>query len=114
MQGHLPDFDTLKELAENDPEALEALRQQHIERAIAQCPADLRRRLQGLQFQIDAKRQLSANPMQSCIEISRMMHESFENLRKTLNQHLNGELEMPTPSESSAQILSFQSPAAAR
>ncbi len=80
----LPDFDTLKNLASEDPAAFEALRLQHIEALLASAPAPMQNRLRGLQFQIDANRQLSKSPLGSCIRISRMMHESFASLREAL------------------------------
>ena len=80
----LPDFDTLKHLAADNPDAFEALRQQHIDALIASAPATMQQRLRGLQFQIDAQRRLAKNPMGSCIRISRMMHDSFARLREAI------------------------------
>ncbi len=80
----LPDFDTLKNLAVDDPEGFEALRRQHVEALINSAPAAMQQRLRGLQFQIDAQRQVSKSPMGSCIRMSRMMHESFGRLREAL------------------------------
>ena len=113
MQGQLPDFDTLVLLAKEDPEAFEQLREEQVNRVIQQSPDHLRRRLQGLQFQVDAKRQIATTPMQTCVEISRMMHESFEDLRCVLNQHIYGEPILEEASDQTAQILSFKSPAVA-
>lgn len=83
-------FDTLMDMAKNNPEQLEAYRQQEIEKIINAAPESYRRRLRGLQFQIDANRQLHAHsPMGSCIKISEMMHQSFNELRFYLNQLSN-------------------------
>jgi hypothetical protein len=83
----LPNFDSLVTLANEDPEALESLRQKHVERLINNAPVQFQQRLRGIQFQIDAHRQLhSHSPMGSCIKISQLMHESFAELRGWLNQ----------------------------
>ncbi len=85
MSLELPDFDTLKELADKDPEALEALRQKHINSLIENAPQQHQQRLKGLQFQIDAQRKIHNTPLGACIKISQMMHESFHEMRALLN-----------------------------
>ncbi len=82
----LPEFDELMRLAKEDPEALERLRQEAIEDLISNAPEQHQRRLRGLQFQVDMERQKAKNPMDSCIKISRLMHDSFSKLRDTLNE----------------------------
>ena len=83
----LPSFDELLTLAKNNPEALEALRQQHINMIIDNADPKHQARLRGLQFQIDAQRGIHADsPMGSCMKISKMMQESFADLRGWLNQ----------------------------
>lgn len=118
MNGHLPDFNTLRELAEKNPEALEELRQREVQALIEQAPEQMRRRLEGIQFQIDAKRQIASNPMDACIAVSSMMHESFNDLRMALNNCMEGsgdELFAVSGDidTESATILNFQVPAAA-
>lgn len=83
---NLPDFEELVRLAEEDPAALEKLRQEAVNALIQNAPEQQRRRLKGLQFQIDMERQKAKNPMDSCVRISRLMHESFSKLRDTLNE----------------------------
>ena len=110
MSIALPDFNTLKRLAQDDPAALEALRQEKIRELIQSAPEAYRARLQGLQFQIDAQRRLAKNPVQSCINISRMMHDSFAKLREKLNEAAQGGLVVAPAAEpvaASAQIISF-------
>jgi len=85
MQSTLPEFDTLVALARKDPARLEALRVQLCEELIASAPEATQRRLRGLQFQIDAQRRLTKTPLQACQKISEMMHDSFAELRATLN-----------------------------
>lgn len=83
----LPSFDNLVCLAKEDPKALEALRQMQVEQIINNAPEAIQQRLRGLQFQVDAHRQLhSHSPMGSCLKISELMHESFAELRAWLNK----------------------------
>ncbi len=83
----LPDFDELLTLAQEDPDALEALRQEHVNAIINGADTSHQQRLKGLQFQIDAQRAIHKDsPMGSCMKISQLMHESFAELRGQLNQ----------------------------
>lgn len=79
------DFDFWKQLAKDDPVAFEALRREKVEQLIAQAPETQRRRLLGLQWQIDQTRKLAAGPMASCLAISNMMWDSLHQL--SLRQH---------------------------
>ncbi|GLS26462.1 DUF3135 domain-containing protein [Marinibactrum halimedae] len=111
MKSKLPDFDTLVELAKNDPIRLESIKQAHINEIISAAPTLSQPRLRGLQFQIDAKRQSSKNALKACITISAMMRESFDQLRIVLNE---GEYK-PTPNgQKSATILPFKRELAAK
>jgi len=74
------DFDFWKQLAQDDPEAFEALRREKVEELIQRAPERQRRRLQGLQWQIDQTRRLAGSPMASCLAISNMMWESLHQL----------------------------------
>nr|WP_168711033.1 DUF3135 domain-containing protein [Ningiella ruwaisensis] len=81
------DFDHLSELYKTDPQAFEQLRKREIEKLISKAPEKSQRRLRGLQFQIDAKRQINKDkPYRAYMEISKMMHESFNKLNHELNQ----------------------------
>lgn len=79
-------FDELKHLAEKHPEKLEEYRQQWIEQTIDEASSSHQRRLRGLQFQIDMQRRKSKTPMASCIQISKMMHDSLANLYEVITQ----------------------------
>lgn len=81
----LPDFDELVRLAKEDPEELERIRAEAVETLINKAPLESQRRLRGLQFQVDMERQKAKNPMDSCIRVSKMMHDSFNTLRDALN-----------------------------
>jgi len=80
----LPDHKTLRELAENSPDKLELILRTNIATLIDKSSGSQRRRLQGLQFQIDVQRKLAKNPVDSCVRISRMMHDSFIELNSAL------------------------------
>ena len=84
INNHLPSHETLSELAANSPDKLEFILRENIAALIEQASGSQRRRLQGLQFQIDVQRKLAKNPVDSCIRISRMMHDSFIELDKAL------------------------------
>ena len=80
----LPDFDELKNMS---PEEIEKVRQECVNDIIESCEdEDQKRRLKGLQFQIDMERRKAKTPMAACIKISEMMHDSFHKLREALNE----------------------------
>lgn len=85
----LPPFEELTRLAKEDPEELERLRQREVNKLIDQAPERLKKKLQGIQFKVDSQRRIAKNPMDSCIRISNLMKESFENLRVALNEASN-------------------------
>jgi hypothetical protein len=67
------DFDELARLAKEDPEAFESRREKMIREVIDSTSPEIKRRMEGLQWQIDQIRSTSANPMSSCLKISQMM-----------------------------------------
>lgn len=67
------DFDEWAKLAKEDPDAFENKRQQMIQDVIDKSSPKIRRRMEGLQWQIDQIRATSTNPMASCLKISQMM-----------------------------------------
>ncbi|WP_108125563.1 DUF3135 domain-containing protein [Saccharospirillum mangrovi] len=85
LRKELPNFDTLMELANRDPDGLEHLRSSLIRDFIDQAPDNQRQRLQGLQFTIDMERRKAKNPVQSCMRMSQMMHERVTDLCDSLN-----------------------------
>ena len=112
------EFDYLCKLYKSDPEKFEALRKQEIESFISSAPESSQKRLRGLQFQVDAKREIYKNaPFKACIEISKMMHESFAELRYQLNLCAGKESplydtqlvsEQPSQYSENTNILQFQ------
>ncbi|HEY7772316.1 MAG TPA: DUF3135 domain-containing protein [Marinagarivorans sp.] len=105
MQSQWPTANELIKLAQEDPDALEALRQREIDALINAAPASMQRRLRGLQFQIDAKRSISKTPMASCMAISQMMFDSVYELNDALNG--DGSKTDTEQSREQADILSF-------
>lgn len=87
-----PNFDDWVRLFNEDPEKFEQLRQEMIQQIIDDSPDTGKKRLQGLQWQIDQHRDNSNNPMSSCIKISSMMWDTvlgeeglIENIEKLAN-----------------------------
>lgn len=70
------EFRQWAEMAEENPELFESLRQAAIEEAIAAAPPAHRERLRCLQWRIDQERRKASNPLSACVRISRMMWES--------------------------------------
>lgn len=81
----LPAFETLRYLAEHDPERLEQLRRTLTEQLIARSPEASRHRLRGLQFQIENRVRLAPNPIAACVAISRMMHAALDQLQRAFH-----------------------------
>ncbi len=85
MQPSLPEFDVLVDMARNDPERLEALRQSMVQNVIdSSADEGMRRRLAGVQFRVDAVRRRSASPLAACIRISEMMCQSLAELHRSM------------------------------
>lgn len=80
----LPDFDTLRDLARNDPAGLEQLRLALCNKVIDEAPLHAKPRLKGLMFQINARRQLSNTELEACEDISEMMNESLQRMQAML------------------------------
>ena len=81
-QKNLPpfDFDLWSELAHRNPDAFEELRKLTVELAILKRSQRNRRRLKGLQWQIDQLREQSGSPLAACWRINDLMWEKFESL----------------------------------
>lgn len=102
MSPSLPSFETLSALAASNPDEFERLREEYVKRLIDSAPTSVQRRLRGIQFQVDCQRRLHKHPMAACLAISRMMHDSLNQL----NQALHGSAERETM-ESPAKVLSM-------
>lgn len=89
MYNNWPNFEELRQLAEESPERLEAFLHREVEALIESAPIDMQGRLRGLQFQVDCQRKIHKSPLGSCVAISKMMHESLSRLQQVLNGSLS-------------------------
>ena len=77
-------LDHLFAWAQKNPELLDQWLDQQVEDIIKNAPEKHRRRLRGLQFQIDMERKKSHTSMACCIRISQLMYDSFFDLQEAL------------------------------
>lgn len=106
---NLPDFDELVAMAESSPEELDRLRREMVERIIESTSNEvLRRRLRGLQFQIDAKIRKARTPLAACIMISQMMHDSLLEMRERLLSRDPIQCLEDAQAAASAEVVSLQ------
>lgn len=106
MNTIVPDYNELVEMAKNDPERLEKMRQQWIEELINSAPKHYQRRLRGLQFKIDMERRRSKSDLVACIRLSSMLHESFTELCHEIDGLYDDELYDVVPQE--AELIPFK------
>lgn len=79
------DFDEWAALSREDPEGFEKRRIEWSQQLIKNAPPTCRRRLSGLLFQINMEKRRSANAMDSCLRLSRLMWDKFHQLRGELH-----------------------------
>lgn len=103
------DFDTWMHLAQQDPERFEALRAEAIERVIDSVTEDRKIHLRRLQWRIDQVRDRSKNPMAATVAISRMMWDSFQDLRDRYHGKFGADscAQQPDPAGRQAKVLDF-------
>ncbi|WP_421289144.1 DUF3135 domain-containing protein [Aeromonas veronii] len=82
----LPDFDSLKAMAERNEGELEALLKSEVDIILQGLPPEQRRRLLGLQFQINCQKDLSHNLMDCCIRLSNMLYLHYRQFRWILEE----------------------------
>lgn len=113
----IKNFEELHQIAQNNPDALEAYRLQEIERIITKARPEIRKRLRGLQFQIDMERRRAKTPMAACLKLSTMMWDKTWQLSESqaqLSEAISGSLTTPeeiTPAcnkSESAEIIPFR------
>lgn len=100
-------FDFWKDLNEKSPAEFEAKRAELMEAFIESSDESHKELGQRMLFQIDARRANKKTPMKNCIEISKMMWNSFHDLRDTLNGHASAE-EKEKNKQRPADILEFK------
>lgn len=103
----LPEFEQLRNLARDDPEAFEAKRQELIEAVLARVPEGRRHRMRGLQWRIEQVRRRSGTPMAACVNLSRMMWDSVAGENGLLDALNNGPSARPEAAEK-APVLTFR------
>jgi hypothetical protein len=87
----LPDFETLKAMAERNEGELEVLLQAEIDLILQETPPERRRKLLGLQFQINCQKELSHNPIDCCVRLSNMLSLYYRQMRWALEEfQVNG------------------------
>ncbi len=98
------------QLAQQDPDAFEAMRAELLDEFIKNSPAHMQRRLEGIQWKVDLIRERAKSPAEVLAGISEMMWESAEHLRQ---KHLelvdlcSGKKSDTSAVQKSAQILDF-------
>ncbi len=85
MSTRLPAFEVLLDMARNDPDGLEALRESLTSAVIAGSQNEAnRRRLKGLQFQVDMERTKAKTPLAATIRLSELMCQSLAELHRSM------------------------------
>jgi hypothetical protein len=111
-QQELPNHEYLSDLALNDPQAYEDLRQKLINSFIESSPDRIKSRLLGIQFRVDSIRSLSKSPLGSTIRISKLMWESFYNLNQAWQDFIHLRMDNPNISGSSTTSDNVTKPSA--
>ena len=107
MNRKLPAFDVLVDMARNDPDRLEVLRQQLTAQVIDNASSGhQRKRLEGLQFRIDVERERARSPLAATIKLSEMMCHSLAELHRSMVTPLSEE-EAQTGERETAKVLVF-------
>jgi hypothetical protein len=103
------DFDAWSDLAERDPLAFEARRQQVLQDTIERISeGEDRRRLLGLQWRIDVIRDNASNPMAACVKLYDMMWDSVSGYNGLLANLQAPQSSAPQSPHQSATILPFK------
>ena len=80
----LPSHQTLSQLACDDPQAFEALRNTLINDCIDSAPEKLQHHLHQIQFRVEGIRRLSRSPLGALVKIQAMMWDSFLKMNREL------------------------------
>jgi hypothetical protein len=103
------DFDMMMDLAKNSPEEFEDLRQGLINDYIQSLPKERQHRMECLQWRIERARDQAKTPLGSCMAITEMMWESFEQLNTLFMEMKNSESKVKVNvALQSADILPFK------
>jgi len=102
------DFDAWTRLAKDDPQAFEYRRQDAIRSTIDSASVEHRRRLEGIQFQLDLERERSSTPLGACVRMNTLMWSGFHRLRKELNRVSSSRDDVSPQARTSANVISIQ------
>jgi len=80
-----PTINHLISWAESQPELLQDWFEQELNDLIENAPISHQKKLRGLQFRIEMTKRRAKTPIASCIEISKLMYESFYDLKNVLD-----------------------------
>lgn len=108
----LPSHEEMAALAASDPAGFEQWRAEVVADFIDHVPEKYQRRLNGLQFQIDAIRRTTGNPLGAAVKIQQLMWNSFLRLNDELNEGFDFQNESPK-AQTSAAVLPFRKKPAA-
>jgi hypothetical protein len=81
----LPNFDSLKWLAENNPEELERLQKKMCEEAIERCPESNKEQLISMHFHLEQQLSRCSNPFHRCYLAISIMNDKFIALNDIIN-----------------------------
>lgn len=84
VHATLPSHQTLSQLACDDPQAFEALRNTLINDCIDGAPEKLQHHLRQIQFRVEGIRRLSRSPLGALVKIQAMMWDSFLKMNEEL------------------------------
>ena len=104
-------FDEWMQLAKEDPAAFEKQRLEAIQGILSNASENSKKRLEGLQWQIEQMRTTSKTPMAACLNISRLMWEKVQGedgLVETLNQ-LTGKAPIKPKKANRAEVVQLKS-----
>lgn len=98
-------------LAQQDPEAFEAMRLKLVDDYIKNAPSDIQKRLECMQWKIEHIRRQADNPTEAFTAITEMMWESTRKLGHTHNDLLDacgGKAPSVPPRRNFGNILNFK------
>ncbi len=81
----LPNFDSLKWLAENEPDELKELQKTLCKEAISHCPEANKKQLISLQYHLEQQLSRCSNPYHRCYLAMSIMNEKFLALNTIIN-----------------------------
>lgn len=110
------DFDAWVRLARENPEEFERRRSEILQASIDSAPVEHRKRLEGLQFQINMERQRAGTALGACVKLNSMMWAGFFRLRRELSGLTDGKpTDAAEPSaRNRAEVISMEKFARAR